>query len=200
VLEILANAGVRGTFFVIGKWVAAFPQAFERIVRAGHCIGNHSYEHHYHLSDYDKAEAVIANVTGRRTIFGRAHAFDYGALGQTLFGQMPTTRVVDADVNPRDYAQTDPEAIIRGVLENPELGPGSVIDLHDGSEQEDAALRHSRPLPMIEALPTIIDGLKAKGLSIVGLDQMEFVDPIEWSETLPDRMVYSPTPQGVVTH
>jgi len=55
VLEILANARVRATFFVIGKWVTAFPQAFERIVRAGYVIGNHSYEHHYHVSDYDQA-------------------------------------------------------------------------------------------------------------------------------------------------
>jgi peptidoglycan-N-acetylglucosamine deacetylase len=200
VLDILGNAGIRGTFFVIGKWVEAFPQAFERIVRANHVIGNHSYEHHYHLSDYDRAEAVITNITARRTIFGRAHAFDYGALGQTLFGQMPTTRIVDADVNPRDYAQTDSASIVRDVLEDTNLGPGSVIDLHDGSEQEDVALRHSRPLPMIEALPAIIDGLRAKGFQIVGLDEMDFVDPVDWSENMPDRMVYSPTPEGVVMH
>jgi peptidoglycan/xylan/chitin deacetylase (PgdA/CDA1 family) len=200
VLEILTNAHVRATFFVIGKWVTAFPQAFERIVRAGHVIGNHSYEHHYHVSDYDKAEVTIANLTGKRLIFGRAHAFDYGALSQSLFGQMPTSRIVDADVNPADYAQTDAASIVRGVLEHERLGNGSIIDLHDGSELDDVALRLSRPLPMIEALPGIIDGLKAKGLTPVGLDEMTLVDPIEWTESLPDRMVFSPPPRGVVRH
>jgi peptidoglycan/xylan/chitin deacetylase (PgdA/CDA1 family) len=200
VLEILARAGVRATFFVIGKWVTAFPQAFERIVRAGHVVGNHSYEHHYHVSDYDKAEVTIANITGKRLIFGRAHAFDYGALNQSLFGRLPTTRIVDADVNPADYAQADPARIIRGVLEHEALGNGSIVDLHDGSELEDIALRLSRPLPMLEALPAIIDGLRARGLTPVGLDEMTLVDPLEWNESLPDRMVYSPTPRGVVKH
>jgi peptidoglycan/xylan/chitin deacetylase (PgdA/CDA1 family) len=200
VLDILANAGVRATFFVIGKWVTAFPQAFERVVRAGHVIGNHSYEHQYHVSDYDKAETVIANITGRRTIFARPHAFDFGAFGQTLLAQLPTTRIVDSDVNPADYSRTEPETIVRLVLEHESLDNGSIIDLHDGAELDDPALRLSRPLPLIEALPTMIDGLKAKGFTLVGLDEMTLDDPQTWSDISPDRMVFSPTAQGVVHH
>ena len=33
---------------------------------------------------------------------------------------------------------------------------------------------------MIEALPAIVDGLQARGFELVGLDEMELVDPIEW--------------------
>ena len=33
---------------------------------------------------------------------------------------------------------------------------------------------------MIEALPAIIDGLQARGYELVGLDEMELVDPITW--------------------
>jgi peptidoglycan/xylan/chitin deacetylase (PgdA/CDA1 family) len=200
VLDILANAGVRATFFVIGKWVAAFPQAFERVVRAGHVIGNHSYEHHYHVGDYDRAETVIANITGRRSVYARAHSFDYGALSQTLLAQLPTTLIVDADVNPADYACTDPEEIARRVLEHENLDSGSIVDLHDGAELEDVALRLSRPLPMLEALPIIIDGLRARGFALVGLDEMTLDEPLIWNEASPDRRVFSPTAQGVVHH
>jgi len=200
VLDILANANARATFFVIGKWVTAFPQAFERIVRAGHVIGNHSYEHQYHVSDYDKAETVISNITGRRTIFARPHAFDFGAFGQTLQAQLPTTRIVDSDVNPADYAQTDPGTIARLVLEHQSLDNGSIIDLHDGSELDDPALRLARPLPLLQALPTIIDGLKSKGFSLVGLDEMELEGTRVWNDASPDRMVFSPTASGVVHH
>ena len=90
--------------------------------------------------------------------------------------------VPDADVNPADYRQRDPGAVVRGVLDHPSLGPGSIIDLHDSSELEDTAQRLTRPLPMIEALPAIIAGLRGRGLTPVGLDEMELVDAVEWHD------------------
>jgi len=197
VVEILGERGVRGTFFVIGKWVEKFPHALERLVGAGHVIGNHSYEHHYRVGDYDKAETAIANITGKRSIYLRAHGFDYDSLSQSVTANLPTSRIIDADVNPADYAQTDPDEIVRGVLENESLGNGSIIDLHDGSELEDAAQRLSRPLPMIEALPAIIDGLRERGLEPVGLDELELVDALQWPDEMEDRMVISPTGRGL---
>jgi peptidoglycan-N-acetylglucosamine deacetylase len=197
VLEILDAAGVPATFFVIGKWVERFPSSLERIIRAGHVVGNHSYSHHYRVGDYDKAEAVITNQTGRRSIFTRAHGFDYGSLSQSVFAQLPTTRIIDADVNPADYAQTDPEAIVNAVLESENLDNGSIIDLHDGSELDDDAQRLARPLPMIDALPRIIEGIKQRGLQPVRLDEIELIEPRLWPEQLDDRMVISPTGRGL---
>jgi peptidoglycan/xylan/chitin deacetylase (PgdA/CDA1 family) len=197
VLEILSAKGVRGTFFVIGKWAERFPRALERIVRGGHVVGNHSYEHKYLVGDYDKAEAVIAEVCGRRTIFARAHGFDYGSYSQSVLSQLSTTRVVDADVNPADYAQMDSAQIVANVLNNDSLGNGSITDLHDGSEIEDEAQRLSRPLPMLDALPAIIDGLRKRGLEPVGLDELDLVEPRIWPDELEDRMVIKPTGRGL---
>jgi peptidoglycan-N-acetylglucosamine deacetylase len=197
VANILNEHGVRGTFFVIGKWVVKYQESLERLFRAGHVIGNHSYEHHYRVGDYDKAETVIANITGKRSIFLRAHGFDYESLAQSVTANLPTSRIIDADVNPADYARTDPDEIIKGVLENENLGNGSIIDLHDGSELDDAAQRLARPLPMLEALPAIIDGLRERGLEPVGLDQLELVDPKRWPDEMEDRMVISPTAYGL---
>lgn len=197
VADILSEYGVRGTFFVIGKWVDRFPESLERLVRAGHVIGNHSYEHHYRVGDYDKAETAITNITGKRSIFLRAHGFDYESLSQSVTANLATSRIIDADVNPSDYAKTDCDAIIKGVLENENLGGGSIIDLHDGSELDDAAQRLARPLPMIEALPVIIDGLRERGLEPVGLDELELVDPVRWPDEMEDRMVISPSARGL---
>jgi len=61
---------------------------------------------------------------------------------------------------------------------HPQLAGGSVIDLHDSTESDDDTIRLARP--MIEALPAIIDGLQVRGLQLVGLGDMEFVDPIDW--------------------
>ncbi len=180
VIEILNSRGVRGTFFVLGKWVDRWPQAFERIVRSGHVVGNHSYSHQAHLGDYDRAEVAIGNLLGRPTRFLRAHYFNFFTCLYSPVALAPDMKIVDADVNPADYAKTEARAIVEATLDHPALAGGSIIDLHDSTESDDDALRLARPLAMIEALPAIIDGLQAKGYELVGLDEMELVDPITW--------------------
>lgn len=180
VVEILNRQGVRGTFFVLGKWVERWPQAFERLAKSGHVIGNHSYAHQAHLGDFDRAETVIANILGQPTRFLRAHYFNFFTCLYSPLAMSTTMNIVDADVNPADYAKTDARAIVEATLGHPSLAGGSIIDLHDSAETDDDALRLARPLPMIEALPDIINGLQTKGFELVGLDQMELVDAIEW--------------------
>ncbi len=181
VIEILNSRGARGTFFVLGKWVERFPQAFQRIIAAGHAVGNHSHLHQAHLGDYDRAEAVIGNLLGAPTRFLRAHYFNFFTCLFSPVAMAAGMKIVDADVNPADYAQSDPKAIVEATLGHPSLAGGSIIDLHDGSETEDEALRLARCLPMIEALPAIVDGLQARGYELVSLDDMELVEPVEWS-------------------
>ena len=181
VMDILASYKVRGTFFVMGKWADRWPQAFERMVRGGHVIGNHSYLHDPSLGDYDRAEAVLANVTGRPTGFLRAHYFHYHLCQHSAVALSPETKIVDSDVNPADWSLTDADEIVRRCLESKDLQGGSIIDLHDGSETENDGERLMRPLPMIAALPPLIDGLLARGFKLVGLDAMELVDPVPWT-------------------
>jgi len=179
-LAILAAHGARATFFVMGKWVERYPETLRRTVAAGHLVGNHTYAGRRNIGDYDEAETVIGHVTGRPCRYFRAHAFDYGAYFQSTVARLPGNVVVDADVNPSDYACADPDEIVRRVLEHPELEPGSVVDLHDGSETEDASVRLLRPQATLAALPRLIDGLKARGLRCVRLDELDLVEPIEW--------------------
>ena len=180
VMEILESRGARGTFFVLGKWVERFPQAFQRIVDRGHSVGNHSFLHEPHLGDFDRAEAAIGNLLGRPTRFLRAHYFNFFTCLFSPVAMSRAMKIVDADVNPADFAKSDPQAIVDATLNDPSLAGGSIIDLHDGREMDDEARRLASPLPMIEALPAIVDGLNARGFELVGLDDMELTDPITW--------------------
>jgi peptidoglycan/xylan/chitin deacetylase (PgdA/CDA1 family) len=173
VLNVLAKAQVRATFFVVGKWVCAFPEALERIVQADHVVGNHSYEHNRALCDFDRAESAIAAITGHATCFVRAPYFYHAALARWPPAHLPGRRVIAADVNPTDYAQPAPEDVVGAVLGHPSLRAGSIIVLHDGCEEPTKQL--SRPLPMVRALPAIIDGLRRRGLNPVGLDEMTLI-------------------------
>ncbi|MGA2327003.1 MAG: XrtA system polysaccharide deacetylase [Bryobacteraceae bacterium] len=83
VLELLAECGVRGTFFLLG-WVAErYPGLVREIVAAGHEPACHSYWHRlvYHLNatefreDTLRAKQVIEQAAGRAVYGYRAPSF-----------------------------------------------------------------------------------------------------------------------------
>lgn len=187
ILAILKESGARATFFVMGKWAQRFPESVRRMVAEGHLVGNHGYSGQRRLGDLDEAEAVIGHITGLPCRYLRAHTYNYPAFFQSMVSRLPGNLVIDAEVHSSDWKfgydgapLTSPEEITRNVLDCPELGPGSIIEFHDGGEMDEASTRLWRPLPTIAALPGIIAGLQARGLSCVRLDEMELAEPTEW--------------------
>jgi polysaccharide deacetylase family protein (PEP-CTERM system associated) len=82
-LDILAAAQVRSTFFVLG-WIARrHPNLVRRIVAEGHEVASHTDAHHrlYDLSrdelvaDLARARDTLEQLTGRRVLGVRAPAF-----------------------------------------------------------------------------------------------------------------------------
>jgi len=72
-LNIFENAGVKGTFFVLG-WVAnRFPDLVRRIARAGHEIASHGYAHRLiyeqtpaaFREDVKRAKGLLEQVSGQ---------------------------------------------------------------------------------------------------------------------------------------
>lgn len=45
ILDILKEAGVKATFFVIGENVRQYPDLVKRMIAEGHTVGNHTYSH-----------------------------------------------------------------------------------------------------------------------------------------------------------
>lgn len=87
VLDLLAAAGARATFFVLG-WVAwRFPSLVRKIAEAGHEIGCHSFSHLlvYDLSaeefrrDTERAVRALEDACGRRPRVYRAPSFSITA-------------------------------------------------------------------------------------------------------------------------
>ena len=44
-LDVLKNYNAKATFFCIGKNVDEYPTLFNRIIKEGHTVGNHTYSH-----------------------------------------------------------------------------------------------------------------------------------------------------------
>ena len=70
------------------------------------------------------------------------------------------------DVSVSDRGKNDPKAIAAKVLES--VKGGSIIDLHAGLDGTSAAHRAA----VVAALPFILDGLRARNLRPVRLDQL----------------------------
>jgi peptidoglycan/xylan/chitin deacetylase (PgdA/CDA1 family) len=75
------------------------------------------------------------------------------------------------DVSAQDWVERDGHAVARRILD--EVRPGSIILLHDGLDGNVEADRSVLEV----ALPEILDGLAAKGLHPVRLDELLGVAP-----------------------
>ncbi|MBN2165043.1 MAG: polysaccharide deacetylase family protein [Marinilabiliaceae bacterium] len=45
VLDILKQYNIKATFFCVGNNVEKYPQVFNRLIKEGHLVGNHTYNH-----------------------------------------------------------------------------------------------------------------------------------------------------------
>ncbi|HEY2318054.1 MAG TPA: polysaccharide deacetylase family protein [Solirubrobacteraceae bacterium] len=72
VLDLLAAAGARATFFLVGEQVERRPALAARIATAGHAVALHGYRHHLQLrmapatveADIARGIAVVQDATG----------------------------------------------------------------------------------------------------------------------------------------
>jgi peptidoglycan/xylan/chitin deacetylase (PgdA/CDA1 family) len=171
ILDVLADAGVRATFFLQGRWASAYPTQAERIVVAGHLVGNHSH-HHAPMdaltddgirADVREAEEAIRDVAGVdpkpwfRCPFG-AGAHDPRVLARlTELGY----RHVGWNVDPRDWDDgRGRDDVVSSVL-----GEAPSLD-------EAVVLLHSWPHATAEALPEILAGLRAAGAEFVDVGDL----------------------------
>lgn len=170
VIDTLAAAGVCATFYVTGASMAEAPEAAERLVAAGHELGNHSYSHErlvLRLPDeirreIEETDALIraAGQTGRITF---RPPYGKKLLLLPLYLAQTDRVTVMWDVEPESYAEvaTDPESIVAHVDER--VQPGSIVLLHVWPESR-AASR--------EALPTLVSKLKEQGYAFVTVSEL----------------------------
>ena len=171
VMRALDEAGVKATFFEVGKAVEAQPQVTQALLADGQLIANHSYSHGRWdflmpgYPDLGKAESAIHSVAGVCPAFYRPPHGDRTPLTVNSAGGNGLTTVTWDD-EAGDWATDDPDVVATRILDN--VRPGSIILLHDGIDGNPGVDRSV----VAEALPEILAGLKARGLQPVRLDEL----------------------------
>jgi peptidoglycan/xylan/chitin deacetylase (PgdA/CDA1 family) len=178
ILDVLVEKQAYASFFLSGvfldEWILP-SYTIDRILQGGHYLGNHSYNHQV-LFDYDEAVTEINNSA----------AYWKGAVGSSLkpvyrppFGQHEIwmhqalvgsgyTEIVLGSFDSYDWAgefAPNPKDMADCVVQKAE--PGDIIGMHVG------------PMSTVEALPLIIDGLRARGFEVLTIEQlMAFGPPV----------------------
>jgi len=170
VLEQLARAGARATFFMVGEQVDRNPSLAAEVAAAGHAIASHGYRHHNQLRrsrrdlehDLARAEAAIAEATGRRPLLYRPPYGIFSWYGIELAWRGWTPLLWSRWG--RDWAaRATPESIAAKVTEH--LEAGDVLLLHD-ADTYSAAGSHLRTAA---ALPRVLEQVEMRGLQPVAL-------------------------------
>src|SRR5215469_13045602 len=186
ILDILKQQHVVGTFFMIGEEAEDNVGVMKRVYREGHEIGNHTFTHPDISEISERSVDLQLNLTERLfaaklgvqpVYFRPPYSIDQEPdtndqaapiehiqqLGYTIIGNKIDTD--DWSENPRK----SPQEIIDSVFHQIDLAQtktwmkGSIILMHDGGGNRQ---------PTIDALPRLIEALRAHGYTIVPVSEL----------------------------
>lgn len=171
ILNVLRRTGVKGTFFVIGRRVQRYPRVFQRILREGHEVGNHSWSH----PRISRLTAGRVRTELRRTsdemnrvgnVRPRFFRPPYGALSETVIREAVAERykIIMWNVDSLDWSGIPATIVTTNVLSH--VRPGSIILMHS------ATGRGGNLQNTVQALPNIIRRLRREGFRFVKVSQL----------------------------
>ncbi|HSJ65507.1 MAG TPA: polysaccharide deacetylase family protein [Gemmatimonadaceae bacterium] len=170
VLAILADSGVRATFFTIGAALRDHPDIAVRIARAGHELGNHSFSHKrlvlkspgYVRREIRTTDSLIRSTGYDGTIHFRP---PYGKRLVILpwILSRHDRPVILADLEPDSNPATavDAARMVDHVSSN--VRPGSIILMHVEMPSRSTGR---------EALPSLIGALHSQGYRFVTVSEL----------------------------
>jgi len=177
-LDLLAAHRAPAAFFMQGRWATAYPGLARRVVEDGHLLGNHT---HWHvplplLTDEGivetvrRAEQLLIECAGADPRPWLRCPYGEGAADERVLSVLAGLgyRDVNWDVDGEDWRDGRDvddlvETLVAGSLA---AGDGAVV------------LAHSWPDVTVAALPRVIDRLRAAGVELVRLDELEHGVPV----------------------
>ncbi|MFP5258093.1 MAG: glycosyltransferase, partial [Acidobacteriota bacterium] len=177
ILDVLKQADVKATFFVIGGNAEKHPDLLRRTFAEGHDIGNHTYTHP-NIADVSTTQLnlevsatsrLMESVLGRQThLFRSPYGEDSEPETQDqvrpldVLGQQGYV-FVGMRIDPGDWKQPGVDAIVDEVVRQAETGEGNVVLLHDSGGDRTQT---------IKALPRIIETLRQRGYHFVTVSDL----------------------------
>lgn len=164
-LNILKEKDVKATFFLVGFWAEKYPESVKSIFDAGHDVGNHSNTHpHMPKLQKDKITEQIEECNKKIEAAGapRPTLFrpPYGDYDNKVIECTDELKMhsIQWNIDSLDWKDPTPDDMVKRIKSK--IKPGSIILMHNGAKNTP------------EALPKIIDTIKAEGYRIVPISQI----------------------------
>jgi peptidoglycan-N-acetylglucosamine deacetylase len=169
VLEVLDDAGIKATFFLVGEQVERRPALAAEIAARGHLVALHGYRHRPQPAlsgrtvsdDLDRGAAAIADATGTEAVWHRPPYGLYSPAGLAAARQRGLKPLLWSRWGKDWRRLTTPERIAARAAA--QLRPGDVILLHDADFYSSTG-SHRRT---VEALKLIVRELKPQKIGTV---------------------------------
>jgi len=168
ILDLLAAAQARATFFAIGRQAERSAALLHRVQRAGHGIGNHGYDHrHPWTGSATQARAEVRHgadaIAGAIGTMPRAYRPAFGRHRGAMFDEARQCgqRVVLWSLSAMDWGVFARQDRIARRLER--MQAGDIVLLHDGRN------RHNHPETVVDVLPPLLSSLSRRGLVAASL-------------------------------
>jgi peptidoglycan/xylan/chitin deacetylase (PgdA/CDA1 family) len=171
VLDLLRDAGVRASFFLVGRRAERAPDVVRRMAAEGHEVGNHSWSHRSlwlcgpraTAEEIGRAHETLAALAGTpprhfRPPWGMVNAAMFGALRRV--GE----RCVFWSIQPEGRRPAPAAAQVARVLRR--AHGGAIVDLHDAEGTPGA------PARLLAALPPMIEGLRERGYAFATVSEI----------------------------
>lgn len=163
VLEELARAGMKATFFCVGENIVRYPETAAAILAAGHTIGNHTMRHTKGTAvtneEYDRSVEDFRAVNGTKLFrppYGKMRRAQRKKLGRQF-------RIIMWSWLSYDFDRSVP--VDRILRKAQSIRAGDILVLHDNPKIADRQR---------ELLPKLLELLKEKGLHSRAIDPQVF--------------------------
>ena len=167
ILDTLKQNNIKATFFIMGPWAKKYPEIAKRMVTDGHEIASHGYRHQNYgdmtrewvKEDIEKSHALIKEITGVDAKLIRPPNGHYSKQSLQVTGELGY-RTIIWSIDSLDWKNPGRDVIVERVVKR--LKPGGIILMHASDT----------PVQTAEALPILLEKIKAQGYEIVTVGQL----------------------------
>jgi peptidoglycan-N-acetylglucosamine deacetylase len=178
ILDLLAAAGARATFFVCGQVIEGREETLRRCVAEGHEVANHTHTHPELrdlnragiAAELDAASAAIEAVLGSRPLHFRPPYFESSPDIEAVSRELGLGEPIGADAWTTDWDQQPAEQMVEAVRAN--CRAGSIIDLHDAIPPQDRAPTPPTREETVRAVGLLLPWLAERGLRSVTVSEL----------------------------
>ena len=177
-LAVLAERGVRATFFMVGRCAERFPATVRTAVEAGHVVGNHSYSHSFsryltmptQRSEIRRGQDCLAAIAGVRPGLYRPPWLCHWPWVLASVHAAGLQAVSGRFGHPLEVFQPPGGRLAAGAARV--ARPGAILIFHDGFDSRGGARGQT-----VAAIGPLIDTLGERGYRFATVDQLLGVPP-----------------------